>query len=95
MLRAAYTRSWADAPVGKLTLSVLGLVYVLSPLDFLPEMLLGPFGLGDDLAIAAVATAYLLTQVDRWLDDEPATDTTAGDVVEGVVLNREDTPPSH
>jgi len=65
-------------------LAVSGLLYVLSPLDFLPEALLGPFGLGDDLAIAAVALAFLARAADQVLTGDPA------DVVEGTVVARQD-----
>jgi uncharacterized membrane protein YkvA (DUF1232 family) len=30
------------------------LVYVLSPVDLLPEALLGPFGLADDVVVALI-----------------------------------------
>ena len=46
MLRDAFTGRWADAPRGRLLAGLAGLVYVISPLDILPELLLGPFGLG-------------------------------------------------
>ncbi|MCX6433081.1 MAG: hypothetical protein NTX29_09925, partial [Actinobacteria bacterium] len=61
-----------------------------SPLDILPEDLLGPFGLGDDLAIAVVAVAALLSAAEDWLDGRdpvPAADQ-PGDVITGVVLDR-------
>ncbi len=53
-----------------------GLAYVISPLDFLPEVLLGPFGLGDDLAIAAVSVAALLSSAEDWLDARDAASAT-------------------
>ena len=85
MLRDAFTGRWADAPRGRLLAGLAGLVYVISPLDILPELLLGPFGLGDDLAIAAVAVAALLSSAEDWLDRGASGE---GDVVEGVVVER-------
>ncbi|MFO0662081.1 MAG: YkvA family protein [Polyangiaceae bacterium] len=35
-------------------------VYVISPVDALPEMVAGPFGLLDDLGLAGVAAMYLM-----------------------------------
>ena len=58
MLRDTFKGRWAGAPKGRVIGGLAGLAYVISPLDFLPEVLLGPFGLGDDLAIAAVSVAY-------------------------------------
>jgi uncharacterized membrane protein YkvA (DUF1232 family) len=72
MLRDTLTGRWAGAPKGKVLIGMAGIVYVLSPLDILPEMLLGPFGLGDDLAIAALSVAALLTSAEDWLDSKDA-----------------------
>jgi uncharacterized membrane protein YkvA (DUF1232 family) len=95
MLRDAFTGRWSGAPRGRLLAGLAGLVYVISPLDFLPEILLGPFGLGDDLAIAAVAVAALLTSAEEWLDRAasstvpPASPSAASaEVIPGVVLDR-------
>lgn len=90
MLRDAFSGRWTAAPKGRLLAGLAGLVYVVSPLDVLPEALLGPFGLGDDLAIAVVAVAALLSAAEDWLDrgdEEPVTDP-PGDVIAGVVLDR-------
>jgi len=91
MMRDTFTGRWAGAPRFRVVGGLLGLIYVISPLDFMPEMLLGPFGLGDDLAMAAVAVAALLTSAEEWLDRNDAmADATPGvpDVVPGVVLDR-------
>ena len=97
MMRDAFTGRWVDAPRFKLLAGLAGIVYVLSPLDLMPEVFLGPFGLGDDLAIAAVAVAALLGSAEDWLDHRDATrfevppTAAPGDgpvVVEGVVLDR-------
>ncbi len=95
MLRDAFTGRWTGAPRGRILAGLLGIVYVISPLDFLPEILLGPFGLGDDLAIAAVAVAALLSSAEDWLDsgDEAAAardsaGAASGDVIQGVIVDR-------
>ena len=97
MLRDAFTGRWVQAPRGRLIASIVGLVYVVSPLDIMPELLLGPFGLGDDIAIIALCVASLMTAAESWLDREVTATApggaapggaAGGDVVEGVVINR-------
>jgi uncharacterized membrane protein YkvA (DUF1232 family) len=91
MLRDVFTGRWSDAPRLKVLAGLLGIVYVLSPIDILPELLLGPFGLGDDLAITVLSVAALLGSAEDWLDRGRAADatgTTAGEVIEGVVVER-------
>ena len=101
MVRDTLRGRWAGAPKGRVLGGLAGLAYVISPLDFIPEVLLGPFGLGDDLAIAAVSVAALLSSAEDWLDARDAaaamgptpnagasTRATQGDVIQGVVVER-------
>lgn len=44
-------------------LALLGVGYVLSPIDLLPSLLLGPLGLVDDLLVVSAALSRLLNQV--------------------------------
>lgn len=48
-----------------------GLVYLVSPIDVLPEVLLGPFGFLDDAGAvtAAAVFVYKLVKVKRRLED--------------------------
>ena len=43
--------------------ALLGLGYVLSPIDLLPEFLLGPIGLVDDLLVVTAALGHILNDV--------------------------------
>lgn len=52
---------------GRLAMIVMLLLYVISPIDFLPEGLLLVFGLVDDAAIAAVIAGWLLGEADNYL----------------------------
>ena len=99
MLAAVFTGRWKGASAGRMLLSLVGIGYVISPLDLMPEVLLGPFGLGDDLAIAIAAVASLLSAADAWLADRggpgPGTapsgssgEPADGDVIQGEVINR-------
>ena len=96
MVRDTLTGRWAGAPRGRVVAGIVGIVYVLSPLDVLPEILFGPFGLGDDLTIAALSVAALLTSAEDWLDSRdasfgppsPSQGTAAPDVIVGEVIDR-------
>lgn len=44
-------------------IALLGLGYVLSPIDLVPSLLLGPIGLVDDLLIASAALSRLVNHV--------------------------------
>ena len=98
MIRDTLTGRWPGGPKGRVLGGLAGLVYLVSPLDFLPEALLGPFGLGDDLALAAVSVAALLTAAEDYLDARdlasaapgasPAGAPPSGDVIQGVVIDR-------
>jgi uncharacterized membrane protein YkvA (DUF1232 family) len=50
-------------PRGPKFVALLGLGYVLSPIDLLPEILLGPIGLVDDLLVVTAALSLLLNDV--------------------------------
>jgi uncharacterized membrane protein YkvA (DUF1232 family) len=50
-------------PVGGKAIAVIGIGYVLSPIDVLPGFLFGPIGLVDDLLIVAAALARLIHYV--------------------------------
>jgi uncharacterized membrane protein YkvA (DUF1232 family) len=50
-------------PVGAKAIAVAGVGYLLSPLDLLPDILLGPLGFVDDLLIAGAALASLVNRV--------------------------------
>ena len=50
-------------PRGSKLLALFGLGYVLSPIDLLPSLLLGPIGLVDDLFVVCAALSRLLNQV--------------------------------
>jgi uncharacterized membrane protein YkvA (DUF1232 family) len=41
----------------------LGLAYLLSPVDLLPSLLLGPIGLVDDLLVVGTALSHILNHV--------------------------------
>jgi len=50
-------------PLGAKAIALLGIGYVLSPIDLMPELLLGPIGLADDLFVVAATLSRLLNYV--------------------------------
>lgn len=50
-------------PIGGKAIALLGIGYVLSPVDLLPEALLGPVGLLDDLLVVGAALSRMLNYV--------------------------------
>jgi uncharacterized membrane protein YkvA (DUF1232 family) len=50
-------------PAGSKAVAVLGLGYVLSPIDLLPEIVFGPIGFVDDLLVAAAAVSRIVNHV--------------------------------
>lgn len=67
MLGATLAGRFHGATRKGVLLSLVGIAYVVSPLDVMPELLLGPFGIADDAAIAAMSLGYLVSAVDRYL----------------------------
>jgi uncharacterized membrane protein YkvA (DUF1232 family) len=61
-------------PPGGLIAMIGALVYLVSPVDVLPEVMLGPFGLLDDAGAvtAAAVFVYKLVTVRRRLEDAGA-----------------------
>lgn len=63
-------------PLRMRVLCALGLTYVLSPIDIVPEAMLGPVALLDDVALLIIILNTLLNQVDpevvkdHWKGDE-------------------------
>ena len=52
-----------NVPFGSKAIALLGVSYAVSPVDLLPELLLGPFGLIDDLIVVAAALSRIVNNV--------------------------------
>jgi uncharacterized membrane protein YkvA (DUF1232 family) len=50
-------------PVGSKLVALAGVGYVLSPIDLLPALLVGPIGFADDLLVVAAALSRVLNDV--------------------------------
>lgn len=87
LLRSAVTGAYPGLGRGRLALMAAALVYIVSPIDLVPESFLLVLGLADDVAVAAWLTAALLVETDRFLTWEVVT-TTGGGAPTGGVGNR-------
>ncbi|MFP6624924.1 MAG: YkvA family protein, partial [Myxococcota bacterium] len=50
-------------PVGSKAIAVLGGAYLISPIDLVPAMLVGPIGLVDDLIVVGAVLSRMLNRV--------------------------------
>lgn len=96
MLWATIRGRWPGAPKGRIFIGVAGIAYLVTPVDFMPEAILGPFGIGDDIALAAASVAALLSAAEAYLDMRQSSQLTGvqAEVIQGAVVDRGDTPPS-
>jgi uncharacterized membrane protein YkvA (DUF1232 family) len=61
---------------GRLALAVLAVLYVLSPIDVIPELFVPILGLGDDAVVMAWLAGTVLSETDaflRWEDEQART----------------------
>jgi len=93
MLAAVFSGRWAGPSRTGVVLPLLGYLYVLSPIDLIPEILLGPFGLGDDIAVAIASTLLLIRTTDTWIDSQESSPMSevfsdgTGEVIQGEVIH--------
>lgn len=57
--------NFSALPVSDFMIMLVGVLYVISPIDFLPEVALGPLGLGDDMGVMALIGIKLLSMLDK------------------------------
>lgn len=82
LARSTMTGRYGGMGRGRLLGMVLAAIYVVSPVDLVPEAFLGPLGLADDLGVAAWLAGALLVETDRYLEWESTRPT----VVPGSVI---------
>jgi uncharacterized membrane protein YkvA (DUF1232 family) len=78
---------------GRLLLVIGAAAYIVSPLDLLPELVMGPFGLADDAIIATWLAGAVLAETERfmaWESGSPQPETghnaRSGPIVDGEVI---------
>lgn len=71
MLRAYIKKQYTDVSVGTILLAIAGLIYVVNPMDVVPEYILG-VGLLDDAAILGIILQAMhmdLSKYKKWQED--------------------------
>jgi uncharacterized membrane protein YkvA (DUF1232 family) len=71
----------------RMAMAALALLYVISPVDLMPEVILPLIGLGDDAFVAAWLAGAVLSETDTFLAWEKATGDGDVDVVVGEVVD--------
>jgi uncharacterized membrane protein YkvA (DUF1232 family) len=67
MLKLGLTGRYPGLGKSRILLAVLGVLYIVSPVDLMPELLFSVFGLGDDAFVAAWVAGALLGETDAFL----------------------------
>jgi uncharacterized membrane protein YkvA (DUF1232 family) len=62
MANVSVSRIWQSARLREKLVIIVGLLYIILPFDFIPEIILGPLGLLDDGG-ALLAVIYTITAV--------------------------------
>jgi uncharacterized membrane protein YkvA (DUF1232 family) len=95
LIRATLDGSYAGTTAKRLGLVAAAVVYVVSPIDLLPELLLPVLGAADDAVVIGWAIKAFVEETDRFLTWElgqgvrPRTTTVPGHVVGGVDPSRD------
>jgi uncharacterized membrane protein YkvA (DUF1232 family) len=70
MIRLGLSGRYPALDKGRLGLAALALVYVLSPVDLVPEVFVPVLGLGDDAVVTTWLVGVLLAEAGTFLDWE-------------------------
>jgi uncharacterized membrane protein YkvA (DUF1232 family) len=78
LLRALRTGDYTQTSLFRLALIAAGVAYVVSPIDLLPEAVLGVFGLADDAMVLAWVTTAIVEETEKYLAWEQSAGAPAG-----------------
>lgn len=82
LVRATVRGEYVGTTRGRLLMLVAGLLYVVSPVDVVPELLLPILGLGDDALVITWIAASVVNETESFLSWERDRDRTVrGDVI--------------
>jgi uncharacterized membrane protein YkvA (DUF1232 family) len=83
MLRMGMSGRYPHLDKGRFGLSLLALVYIVSPVDFVPELFLPLIGLGDDAVVIAWLAGTIFSEVDAFLtwEEEQRAGMVKGEVI--------------
>ncbi|GAA1763114.1 YkvA family protein [Streptomonospora arabica] len=81
MLKSRLRGRYDGLSVTRLLMFVLGLVYVASPIDLVPELFVPVLGLADDVGVAVWLATSLMGESERYLEWERRDEYVQGHVV--------------
>lgn len=84
MLGGRITGRYTQMPASRVLLFLAALVYVLSPVDLVPELFIPLFGLADDAVVAVWLASGLMGETERFLEWERGQ---GGEYVQGRVVD--------
>ena len=87
MVRAVRSGEYRGTSVGRLLMMLGAAGYLVSPVDLLPEGILGVFGLADDAMVASWLAAQLVTETEEFLAWERSSGRSPGPSVPGEVVD--------
>ncbi|WP_232665415.1 YkvA family protein [Pseudonocardia sp. TRM90224] len=70
LLRGAVSGAYPQLGWGRLTMFLLAIAYIVSPVDFVPELFIPLLGLGDDAAVALWLGGAFLVETERFIEWE-------------------------
>lgn len=73
LVRAVGSGEYTGTSISRLALVVAGIAYVVSPVDLMPEGLLGVLGLADDAMVLGWVTTTLVEETEKFLAWEQTT----------------------
>ena len=73
LVRAVRSGEYTGTSFGRLAMMLGAAGYLVSPVDLLPEALLGAFGLADDAVVGSWLAAQLVTETEEFLSWERST----------------------
>ncbi|MGL4174902.1 MAG: YkvA family protein [Dermatophilaceae bacterium] len=86
LVRATLRREYTGTSNGRLAMALVALGYLVSPVDLVPEVLLGPLGLADDALVVGWLATLFVDETESYLAWERSRpvgdDTVQGHVVD-------------
>jgi len=72
LVSATLTGRYRGMAMGRLAMLAVGALYVISPVDLMPEIILPLIGLGDDLVVLTFVVSGLLVETEQFIAWERA-----------------------
>ena len=70
MVAAGFSGRYPDLDKSRVAIALLGVLYVMAPVDLIPELWFGILGLGDDAIVAAFSAGSLLSEAQAFVEWE-------------------------